>query len=231
MKTANDVVKGKIVDIDEHGVVTIKAYYDDWFTMLKRGYKECNIQMIDSRHLSNKQRNACYALLREISEFTGNGLDSTKEWMKLKFLCEDLQQTGDTIFSLSNAPMSLVCAFQRYIVRFILEWDIPTKFPLLNMVDDIGDYIYNCLINKKCCVCGQHCDLHHVDTVGMGRDREEIIHEGMEVLPLCREHHREYHDHGYNFFKDKYHIERGIILDKTLCKIYHLKANKKTRDD
>ena len=33
----------KIVDIDEHGVVTIKCLYTDWFTLIKREYKECNI--------------------------------------------------------------------------------------------------------------------------------------------------------------------------------------------
>lgn len=115
MKTPIDIVRGKIVDVDEHGVMTIKAKYDDWRTMLRRDYKECNIQMIDSRPLSDKQRRTCYKLLREISNFTGMGIDPTKEYLKLKFLAEDLQVTADHIFSLSSAPMSLVCAFQRFL--------------------------------------------------------------------------------------------------------------------
>lgn len=128
MKTAMDVVKGKIVDIDEHGVVTIKCLYTDWFTLIKREYKECNIQMIDSRPLSDKQRRACYALIGEIADYVGEGKDRTKEYMKLKFLAEDFGETADKIFSLSNAPMSLVCAFQKYLVSFILQWDIPCHF-------------------------------------------------------------------------------------------------------
>lgn len=108
MKTPIDIVRGKIVDVDEHGVMTIKAKYDDWRTMLRRDYKECNIQMIDSRPLSDRQRKTCYKLLREISNFTGMGIDPTKEYLKLKFLAEDLQVTADHIFSLSSAPMSLV---------------------------------------------------------------------------------------------------------------------------
>lgn len=228
MKTPIDVVRGAITDYDERsGVLTIKAQYPDWVTMVKRGYKNCNVQLIDSRPLSDKQRRACYALLREISDFTGQGTDSTKEWMKLKFLAEDLDETADKIFSLSNAPMSLVCAFQRFLVRFILEWDIPTRFPLASMVDDIHDYIYACLINRKCCVCGKRADLHHVDRVGMGRDREEIIHEGMEALPLCREHHQECHMIGQQTFNDKYHLDSGIEIDRTICKIYGLKGTKK----
>ena len=202
MKTAMDVVKGKIVDIDEHGVVTIKCLYTDWFTLIKREYKECNIQMIDSRPLSDKQRRACYALIGEIADYVGEGKDRTKEYMKLKFLAEDFGETADKIFSLSNAPMSLVCAFQKYLVSFILQW-----------------------------VCGSRAELHHVDRVGMGRNREEIIHEGMEAMPLCREHHTECHTMGQREFDEKYHLEGGILLDRTLCKIYGLKKKKPETED
>lgn len=226
MRTPVDVVKGKVVDIDEKGEVTIKVRYDDWITFLKRGYKDCLVQMIDSRPLSDKQRKACYALLREIADYAGMGTDSTKEYMKLKFLADDFGETADKIFSLSNAPMSLVCAFQRYLVRFILDWDIPCRFSLLNFVDDIQDYIYSCLVNKKCAVCGKHADLHHIDHVGMGRDREEIIHEGMEAMSLCRTHHTECHTIGQQSFNDKYHFGKGIELDRTLCRIYGVKARR-----
>lgn len=224
MKTPIDTVKGRIVDVDEHGVLTIKATYDDWRTLTKRKYSDCLIQLIDGRPLSDKQRKTCYMLIRAISDYTGMGLDPTKEWLKLKFLAEDLEQTADMIFSLSNAPMSLVCAFQRFLVRFIIDWEIPCNFPLLDFVDDVNDYLYACLSHKKCCICGKLADLHHVDHVGAGRNREEIIHEGMETLPVCREHHSLAHVMGERAFKEKYHIPRGIILDKELCKIYGLKT-------
>ncbi|MEM5768916.1 MAG: putative HNHc nuclease, partial [Bacillota bacterium] len=158
---------------------------------------------------------------------TGMGKDPTKEYMKLKFLLEDMEQTADQIFSLSNAPVSLVCAFQRFLVRFILDWDIPCKFPLLDFVDDVPDYIYACLIHKKCCITGTPAELHHIDRVGMGRDRTDIVHEGMEVLPLNREKHQEAHTMSDREFFDKYHLPGGIVLDKTLCRIWHLKARKK----
>ena len=227
MRSPVDTTKGRIVGYDEkRGELLIRAPYGDWPTMVKREYKECMVQLVDSRPLSDKQRRACYALLREIADYTGQGIDPTKEWMKIKFMAEDLEQTADKIFSLSNAPMSLVCAFQRFIVRFILDWDIPCNFSLLDMVNDVQDYIYSCLMNKKCCICGQHTDLHHVERVGMGRNRDEIIHEGMEVLPLCREHHTEAHTMPDEEFFAKYHLPGGIQLDKTLCRIYKLKSRK-----
>ena len=222
MKSPSETVKGRIVGYDERtGELLIRARYDDWVTMTRREFKECLVQPIDSRPLSDKQRRACYALLREISDYTGLGQEQTKELMKLKFLAEELQETADSIFSLSNAPMSLVCAFQRFLVRFILDWDIPCGFPLLNFVDDVQDYVYSCLVNKKCCVCGARADLHHVDHVGMGRNRNEIIHEGMKALPLCREHHQEAHQHGDAAMMAKYHIE-PIVIDERIAHKYKL---------
>lgn len=227
MKPALDVVEGRIVSYDERsGLATIQAHYDDWYTMTKRGYTKCLVQLIDNRPLSEKQRKMCYALLREIADFTGQGTDSAKEWMKLKFLTDDLEQTGDKLFSLSNAPMSLVCAFQRYLIHFILDWDIPCRVPLLDYVDDVPDYIYHRLITKKCCVCGKPTDLHHIDRVGMGRDRTDIIHEGLEVLPLCRAHHTEAHTMPDRAFFEKYYLPGGVVMDRTLCRLYGLKARK-----
>lgn len=227
MKSPMETVRGRIVGYDERRQeLLIRAPYDDWLTMTRRDYKEVLVQPIDSRPLSDKQRRMVYALLREISDYTGQGAEQTKEWMKIKFLTDDMEQTADKIFSLSSAPMSLVCAFQRYLIRFILEWDIPCSFPLLEYVDDVQDYIYSCMVNKKCCICGAPTDLHHVQRVGMGRDRTDIIHEGMEVLPLCREHHAEAHTMPDAEFFEKYHIHGGIVMDKTLCRLYGLKARR-----
>lgn len=225
MRSPIDTVKGRIVGYDERtGDVLIRARYEDWFTMCKRGYKECLVQMVDSRPLSDKQRRACYALIGEISEYTGEGKGPAKERLKIDFLASELGETADRIFSLSNAPMSLVCAFQRYLVRFILDWDIPCSFPLLDYVDDVADYIYACLITKKCCITGKRAELHHVDRIGMGRDRTDVLHEGLEALPLSPELHREAHTMSDQAFFDKYHLPGGIVLDKTLCRIWRLKA-------
>ena len=230
MKTPVDTVKGRIVGYDERTQeLLIRAHYDDWYTMTKRGYKECLVQPLDARPLSDRQRKMCYALLREISDYTGQDVHSAKEYLKLRFLADDFGETADRIFSLANAPMSLVCAFQRYLVRFIVEYDIPCRVPLLEYVDDVPDYIYACLIAKKCCITGRPADLHHVHRIGMGRDRDDIIHEGMEVLPLCREMHQEAHTMSDREFFEKYHLPGGVVMDKTLCRIYKVKAKREVR--
>lgn len=233
MKTPVDTVVGTIVDVDERGTMTIKAHYDDWPTLVKRGYRECRIELIDSRPLSSKQRRMCWAMIGEIADWQGDMRSATgralaREFVndarKLDFLISELGENADKLFSLSNASMSLVAAYQRYLVRFIVSNDIPTKKPMLEYVDDVADYVYSCLINKRCCVCGRAADLHHVERVGMGRSRTGICHEGMEVLPLCREHHTEAHTMPDDAFFERYHLDKGIQLDKTLCRLYGLKS-------
>lgn len=221
-----DRVRGKIVNYDERrGVVTIEAPYTDFVTMCRREYKEVEITMLDSRPLSERQRKSCYAMLREIAVWSGYEPDEIKDMMKFNFissLVEDMQQ-----FSLSNAPMSLVASFQTFLARFIVSHDIPTRKPMLEYVDDVQDYVYSCLIAKKCPICGKKADLHHWDALGMGRDRTEIIHEGLEVMPLCREHHMEVHTTGKADFVKKYHLnDHGIQADRTICKLYKLKGAK-----
>jgi hypothetical protein len=108
------------------------------------------------------------------------------------------------------------------LIDFIVKNDIPTSFSLLDNCEDIGKYIYACLANKKCCICGKHADLHHVDAVGSGNNRNEIHHLGRLALPLCREHHIASHKAGQQSFMAKYHLE-PIALDEKLCKIYGLK--------
>lgn len=220
-----DRVRGTITAYDERrGVVTIEAPYADFAAMCRREYKQVDITMLDSRPLSDKQRRSCYAMIREIADWSGYEPDEIKDMMKFNFLAS-LVDSMDT-FSLSDASMSTVAAFQTFLARFIVAHDVPTKKPMLDYVDDVEAYIYACLAAKKCPVCGRKADLHHVDAVGMGRDRTHIIHEGMEVLPLCREHHTEIHTTGKSDFCKKYHLPGGVPADKTICKLYHLKGDK-----
>jgi hypothetical protein len=46
----------------------------------------------------------------------------------------------------------------------------------------------------------------------------------MEALPLCREHHTEAHTMPDEDFFAKYHLDGGVVIDKTIAKIYKLKG-------
>lgn len=223
-----DHVRGRIVDYDEkRGEIIIRAPYTDFAAMCRREYKEVDIQLIDSRPLSAKQRRNCYAMIREISDWNGDTPEENKKILKIDFWRGELLQVADGMFSLANAPMSVVAAFQSWLARFIVRNDVPTKVPMLDYVDDIPNYVYACLVNKKCPICGRKADLHHLESVGMGRDRDTIDHFGMRVMPLCRLHHGEIHSMGKADFFKKYHLEGdGIEVDKTIAKIYNLNIKK-----
>ena len=216
------MIKGKIKEIYEDGTALIYAPIDV-YKATHQGVKECYIDYIDSRALSGKQRRMCYSLINAIAEWSGSTTEEIKEAFKLEFWAEKIDTLADKIFSLANAPMSLVAAFQKFLIEFILSNDVPLKFSLLEYVDDIKDYVYQCLIHRKCAICGKRADLHHIDAVGMGNDRNEVQHLGREVMSLCRVHHGDMHELGKSEFLSRYHLNGGIEADKTILKIYGLK--------
>ncbi len=216
------ILKGKIRALREDGTAVIYAQVPI-HQVVHREVKEVYIDLIDSRPLSDKQRKMCYALIHAIAEWSGSTAEDVKTAFKLDFWADKVDTLADKIFSLSNAPMSLIAEFQRFLVAFILANDVPVKQPLREYVDDIEEYTYLCLIHRKCAVCGRRAELHHLDAIGMGNDRNEVQHLGREVMSLCREHHMEFHTVGRPAFMSKYHLNGGIEADKTILKIYGLK--------
>lgn len=219
------ITRAQIKELREDGTAVIEVPVDIG-QVLHKQVKECFVELIDSRRLSDKQRRMCYALINAIAEWSGSTTEDVKQAFKMEFWADKVDTLAEKIFSLSDAPMSLVAEFQKFLIRFILENDVPLKFSLLDYADDINDYVYQCLIHKKCAVCGRRAELHHIDAVGMGNDRENINHLGREAISLCREHHSEMHTIGKALFFEKYHFDKGVQIDKTICKIYNLKYKK-----
>ena len=222
-------VKGKIMNVTPQGQMIVVAPAD-FDRLTKWDAKEVLVELVDSRTLSDKQRRMCYALINEIAAWSGESRTGAKQSLKLDFLSQNIERIGDQIFSLGNAPMSLIAEFQRYLVDFCIEWDVPTKLPLYEYVDDIDSYVFSCVMHKKCVICGKRADLHHCEKsrVGLGFNRDEIIHEGREVITLCREHHTECHTMPEREFLDRYHLNGGVIADKSICRLYKLKAKKES---
>lgn len=216
----------KILGIGEDGKVLIKI--KDQKSLYN--IKEIIIEPVDERKISIEQRNMIWSLIGDISEWRdGDRSSSVKTEVNndlKQMFCEEYEIQEQ--FSLSDVSVKTALEYQKFLVEFILENDIPTRKPLQEMSGDSKSYIYSCLYNKRCCVCGLQSDLHHTDfnhsKVGMGRNRQEIIHEGLYVLPLCRKHHTEIHTMPENEFMEKYHIDGPIQMDKILCNRYGVKA-------
>lgn len=175
----------------------------------------------DSRHITPEQRRKAWALMTEIAAYQGETKDEVYEEQKTAFTLKHLETLQNGLFHLSAATVTTARAFITMLVEIIIEYGIPTKEPLYGLCDDIERYVYACLMNKKCAVCGRKTELHHCDAVGMGRNRREIDHIGMQALPLCREHHEEAHRIGNPAFLEKYHLV-SIPIDERIAKKYSL---------
>lgn len=173
--------------------------------------KYVEIRIVDGRTISSLQRRKVYALIRDIAMWNGDDPEWLKEYFKFIF-CGECDQE---YFSLSNCEKSIATSFITYLVDFCLYHNIPTRESLSIMTDDIGRYLYSCLEHKRCAVCNKPGEIHHVDRIGMGRDREQIVHTGLSAVCLCREHHTQCHNDEETFFNNN-HIY-GIKLDKFLC--------------
>ena len=222
-------ITGKVTGIDEAGTLTIKASVPSIDRALLRQYRDCIIVLDDGRHINAQQRRKIYALIGEIDEHvngirTAAGMDEQKQLLKMEFMLKRMTDAERRMFSLSDCSVTTASNFIGFLIEFILANDIPTKFPLVEQADDVGRYVYACLLNKKCAVCGRKADLHHAEGshVGNGFNRDEVHHLGREALPLCREHHTECHAMPEADFLEKYHLE-PVKLDERLCKIYKLK--------
>ena len=179
----------------------------------------------DCRSISDDQRKKAWALMTEIGNYQGQSKEDVYREQQVEFSMKNMETLGGQLIHLSTATMSEARAFITLLIEIILEYGIPTREPLYGLCDDLERYTYACLMNKKCAVCGGKTELHHVDAVGMGRNRHEISHIGMMCLPLCRKHHEEAHQLGNKAFLERYHL-LPIPIDEQIAKKYRLKGEK-----
>jgi hypothetical protein len=222
---------GRITDITEEGLAVIHAALPNLKHALDRKYDEVEIILPDGRRISPDQRRKCFAIIKEISDFV-NGqheaadIEETKEIMKWDFMLSRFESQERKLFSLSNVDVTTARNFIDYLIEFCVKNDVPMQISPLEYCEDVSKYLYACMVNKKCCVCGKPADLHHVDAIGMGNDRTEVIHIGREALPLCREHHTLLHSMGNKKFMETYHLQ-AVEIDKKIAKVYGLNAKEK----
>lgn len=216
-----DEVVGYISDIKPNQSFTLVVPYETTYILDKRQITECAVRIDDGRSISVVQRKHIYATFNDISLYTGHPPEEVKQIMKFSYIAKH----GIEEFSLSDCSMTTARDFLEYLIEFCIEWGIPTKDSLIERSPDIARYIYFCLVNKTCCITGEkkRVQLHHVDAVGMGRNRKDIIHLGMRVMPLRSDLHYEAHTIGQKSFEEKYKVF-GIKLDEDLCRIWKVRA-------
>lgn len=203
---------------------------------------EVEVALTPSALVSPQQRRKVFSLIREITDYISgetsrNEIRSTLCALKLQYLMDTADEEsvrfvltdnycrlqGIDLFSLSPnnencASRELASDFIDWLVNLCIENAIPCMDTLLNRCEDVDRYVYACVANRRCAICGKKADIHEVETVGSGRNRRKISHLGQLVEPLCREHHNEAGNIGQKSFDEKYHLQ-GIRLDEHLCEV------------
>nr|DAX26969.1 MAG TPA: Putative HNHc nuclease [Caudoviricetes sp.] len=215
------ILVGSVVGETDRGI-NIFVPFPERIDKLYGCHESVGVEFVDKRRISAKQRKKAYVLISYIAAWWGyTPVEAMKEMLKLMFVGE--AETLRRSFSLSDCDMMTARLFISYLIDFCLLHGVDVGEPLYQLAEDIPRYVWACLMNKRCAVCGRKAELHHVDAVGMGRNRKEICHIGMRALPLCREHHTEIHSIGQEDFLRRYIIE-PVRIDERIAKVYRLKA-------
>lgn len=156
--------------------------------------------------ITGNQRKKIFAIIKDLADFIVEDKESMREKVTQSFL----QATEYEQFSLSNCSRELAKDFIEYLITLAFELGAPLSEKPTEGLEDIEGYLRICINKKKCCVCGKDGEVHHVDAIGMGRDRKLVDDSEYRKMGLCRVHHSEYHDIGVEDFTEKYHVY-GII--------------------
>lgn len=178
--------------------------------LTKKNIKQAEIRFDDGRHISAEQRKKVYATIRDIADYTGYLPEEQKEWLKYLYI----SKTGCDYFSLSDCTMDTAREFINTILEYALENGIPLSEEAINRTDDIGRYLYFCIKNKKCAICGKDGEIHHEDAIGMGNNRNTVDDSGYKKICLCRFHHTQAHQLGVIRFTEMYKVY-GIVVKES----------------
>ncbi|MTD37685.1 hypothetical protein GIX45_03340 [Erwinia sp. CPCC 100877] len=188
------------IKLDETlNVERLKTYYNGDLSDVKG-----NLILSDPRAFTHKQRALYRALLNDIYDKYGNESNSTHEYFKESYFVK----YGELISTKNNADTSIEAMNQliEIVIDFMFEWGVPFKKGYELLPREESYFYYLCLKHRKCCICGKHADVCHVDVVGSGRNRKAINHSGFRFYAGCRTHHQEEHTLGINNFMNKYKI-------------------------
>ncbi len=204
-----ELAKLKKYRVDQEGttlqiLIPDKNYQEQ---IISKAICSCGVWLDDGRHITAEQRKKAYATIGDIARFTGYLPEEEKEWLKYLYI----SRTGGDYFSLGTCSIDEAREFINVMLDYALENGIPLEDFGVNRTDDIGRYLYACIKNKRCAVCGRDGEIHHWDAIGMGNDRTEIDDSEHRKVCLCRVHHTECHTIGNASFESKYKVY-GIKL-------------------
>lgn len=170
-------------------------------------------EIADTRKLRPAQRRLFFALLADIYNWSFQPPESLKQYFYLKFASKydgkQISIADETESSVTDGNNLI-----EIVIDFIFENNVELADSLGLLTKSDSHYLYQCCRHRRCFECGKHADIHHIDTIGMGGNRNKVDHTKRSVMALCRKHHQEIEQIGSEAFSQKYHIPiNGIRLN------------------
>lgn len=192
---------GKISSIDgKHVEIELEeAFNEDYLKLLANGDENfVSVKALDNRNISVDQNALSHALIADVARWQGEEPFFAEIDLKYCYM----RQSG-IWFEHHKATKSDARQWISFLIDFVLSNNVPLPKIYSYLLKD-SSWFYYCLKYRKCCICMNHADVAHFETVGMGRNRKKISHADYHFMALCRYHHEEQHRIGLKEFLKKY---------------------------
>jgi len=178
------------------------------------------IRISDNRTIRPDQRKKIFATIRDIATYSCDDPEYIRGIMLYDFCT-----LNDVMpFSLSSCSVAMAREYLNYIIEFALRWNIPLRDKGIDRTDDIDKYLYFCIKHRVCAISGKpNADIHHVDAIGMGADRNKVDHTQYRLIALSRHWHRLVHDKGEDEIFEKNKVY-GIKVDRETLKYIGIRS-------
>lgn len=177
--------------------------------------------------ISRNQQQAIYCMIADIARETGHTSPEVEKHLKTEYWSD---REGKMSLALDNCTKEHAQYFYEYVFDIAIQMGV-----VFNMKDDEGKVIHplhwdfeqsqlvkTCIKHRVCAVTLRPgADIHHVDNIGRGFDRETVDHTQYRLMPLIREKHNECHNMGDMAFIQKYGIE-GVHLTEEEVKEFNI---------
>ena len=212
--------KGTYLRVYVPGIDIQEKYFDS------RGLANGMVRVDDGQIISAAQQGLVYSLFNDIRVWQGEshrrvGIEKAKKMLKESFCAE----ANVPMFSLSDVSMTIASDFIDYVLDFTFVNDIPLRLKPFEIAKTVRNWSYLCFKRRKCTVCQKsHAEVHHLDTVGIGMNRNKVDHSKMQLIMLCREHHQEAHNIGDETFLTKHYVA-GIFVPVATLKALNIRGD------
>ena len=184
-------MEGKLISLSGNRAVFELDSTVDFHELEKKsdGYPVADLMWQDSRMISRKQQGLIYALIRDISQYTGYPAEYIEQLVKSYHRLI----MGLETFSLSQASCTMEMAgrFIENLIQFCFDNEIPFLHQDWHMATDYRKVMYYYAINRKCMITGEpNAEVAHVEAVGMGRNRNKVDHTKHHIMTLSTAHDR-----------------------------------------